>query len=146
MSGGPIPPPPCAWHPRQLKAVKSCFPWLRAYALSPYGPSREMPLSGCTARADSAGTAAGGGELWKSRFSRRHAPSAARASIASAAHRARSAKREDIERSSLRCRGWQILHRCDESERSARVVRVEPAGDDRSRPSTHAREHGDVLL
>src|SRR5689334_11803016 len=102
----------------QLNAAKSRFPSLSAHALPPYGPSLETPLSGVTARADSAATDAAGGESWNVRRSRPHPASAVITNtITSARAGARSAKREHIERASLRRHGRQIAHRTHESER-----------------------------
>src|SRR5689334_12868577 len=145
MSGGPMPPPPCEWHPMQLKAANSRFPSLSAHAFSPYGPSLDTPLSGVTAFADSAATDAAGGESWNVRRSRPHAASAATTSTTSA-RGARSTKREHIERASLRRHVRQVAHRTHESKRGGRVPRIEAARDDRAGPSAHTREHRDVLL
>src|SRR5215204_6212912 len=53
---------------------------------------------------------------------------------------------EHVERAALRRRVRQVAHGVDEAERGARVPGVEAAGDDRTRPSAHARQNGDVLL
>src|SRR3954462_14087178 len=55
-------------------------------------------------------------------------------------------KRKHIERASFGRDLLQLLGGVREAESCGRVARIEAAGYDDSRPSTHARENRDVLL
>src|SRR3954463_11961554 len=77
MSGGPIPPPPLAWHPEQLYQPNSRCPSETAYALSSYGPFTcdvSCIVPGCKELTRTLLGVVLGGFSRKRRCSRSHAP------------------------------------------------------------------------